>query len=95
MPDPLLHQRWNRRKSLEQPCRIQGLDPVVASVDEGIVTGRRIHRQPRLDRIPAVVTLDQVVDLVEGPRGSSGLPRVPKRPCIVLVDLGKSTPRLG
>ena len=57
----------DRREPLEHPRRVERLEAVVAAVDERVVAGLRIHRQPGLDRVPAVVAVDEVVHLVERP----------------------------
>ena len=59
----------------QDPRCVEGRQPVVAAVDEHEVAALRVHRQPRLDGIPAVVPLDEVVDLVEAPARGDRLPR--------------------
>ena len=60
-------------------CGVERPETVVAPVDEHVVAPTRIHGKPRLDRVPPVVTLDQVVDLVEAPGLHGGAPR-PREP---------------
>ena len=56
-----------RREPLEHPRRVEWPATVAPPVDERVVARPRIHRQPRLGRIPAVVPVDQLVHLAEVP----------------------------
>src|SRR3954469_611457 len=53
---------WDPR---EHPVGVERYQPVAAPAALDEVTCARIHRQPSLGRVPAVVPLDQVVDRVE------------------------------
>ena len=59
--------RCSRREAFEHPRRVEWPTAVAPSVDERVVASSRVHRQPRLGRIPAVVPVDQLVDLGEVP----------------------------
>ena len=56
-----------RREAPQDPRRVERLASVRLAADEDEVARPRVHRQSRLDRIPAVVLLDQVVDRMEVP----------------------------
>ena len=60
--------RWWRREPFEHPRRVEWRTAVAPSVDERVVTRPRVHRQARLGGVPAVVPVDQLVDLGEVPR---------------------------
>ena len=55
------------REALENPAGVERLEPVRLAADQHEVAAARIHRQPRLRRVPAVVPVDQVVDGGEAP----------------------------
>jgi hypothetical protein len=105
-PDPALRSRADpavRRESIDDPGGVERLDAIGLAPDEDEVSRPRAHRQARLDRVPAVVLLDQIVDRVEAPaRGDSApaavalvgivllAPEAPQRltePLLVLCDL--------
>src|SRR6185295_6558794 len=56
-----------RREMSQHPRCVERLPPVRLAAYQNEVARSRVHRQPRLDRVPAVVLLDQVVDRVEVP----------------------------
>ena len=68
--------RSRRREPLEHPRRVQWPATVAPPVDERVVARSRIHRQPRLGGVPAVVALDQLVHLAEVPPARQRLPRL-------------------
>src|SRR5439155_3506829 len=55
------------REPGEDPRNVERLARVRPAADLDVVARLRIHAQPRLGRIPAVVALDQVVDVGEVP----------------------------
>src|SRR5205814_2126038 len=63
-----------RREALERPPLVERPALAPLAVDEGEIAARRVHRQPRLDRVVAIVALDQVVDRAEAPVGESAAP---------------------
>ena len=68
LPPPTQSTREARR---EPSAASSGSPPVGAAADLDEVARARVHRQPRLDRVPAVVPLDQLVHLAEVPRSRS------------------------
>src|SRR3954469_11107901 len=63
-------------EAAEDPVGTKGLPAVRAAADALVVARARVHRQLRLDRVPLVVLLDQVVDAVESPAPSAGAPEL-------------------
>src|SRR4051812_10817643 len=60
--------RQGRGEALQHPRLVEPPAPVAAAAaDRDEVAGARVHRQSRLDRVVAVVPVDQVVDLDEAP----------------------------
>src|ERR687887_222962 len=55
------------REPVEDPRRVERLEPVRPPADVDVVARLRVHREARLDGIPAVVLLDQLVHLGEVP----------------------------
>src|SRR5581483_5342038 len=82
-------------EALERPVRTQPRPPVVAAVDERVVARDGIHGQARLDRVPAVVPLDQVVDLVEAPALDGRTPAPPEQLLVVAARAGELLVRIG
>src|SRR4051812_17731813 len=62
------------------------------AVDEDEVAGANIHRQPRLDRIPAIVAPDQLVDGGEVPALGGAAPAPRKAGCIAAAFVGELAP---
>src|SRR3954454_6581341 len=65
--------RWPSRRAfyrelLEDPPGIEPAAALLAVSDRHVVACARVHRQPAFGRIPLVVLVDQLVDVVEGPR---------------------------
>ena len=69
-----------RQETLERPGCVERLPPVVAAVDQRVVAPLGVHRQPRLDREPAVVPCNELVDLVEAPGFDELLPGLREPP---------------
>ena len=62
-------------EALEDPGGVERRLRVALAVDERVVARARVHRQPRLDGVPAVVPIDQVVDVAEVPALGERTPR--------------------
>ena len=78
----------------ERPGGVERPAPVVLAGDERVVLRPGIHPQPRLGGVVAVVTVDQVVDLVEAPALELGLPRLREAPAVAALR-GERRPGLG
>jgi hypothetical protein len=77
------------REALECPAGVERPPRVVLPVDEDVVAPPDVHRQPGLGRVQAVVTLDQVVHLVEAPSLDAGPPRALERGAVARVLAGE------
>src|SRR3954449_10763732 len=69
----------------ENPLWCERVTAPIAVADRQIVAGPRVQRQPTLGRIPAVVLVDQLVDVVEAPGPSDLVPALGEAGGIALV----------
>src|SRR5204863_7649634 len=73
---------------VEDPGGVEGLAAVRAPADLDVVARARVHRQARLDRVVAVVAVDQVVQLAEVPALGDAAPFV--RAAVLRVGVGEA-----
>ncbi|CAN5573557.1 hypothetical protein BH20ACT17_BH20ACT17_16510 [soil metagenome] len=70
---------------LEHPRRPEDRAPVGTTPNAHVLAGARIQREVALDRIPLVVLLDQLVELVKRPAVGNGTPALGERLTVVSV----------
>src|SRR5919198_3491652 len=63
-----------RGELLEDPIGVELAAAVRAPVDQHVVARAEVHREVALDRVPLVVGADELVELVEPPRGGDRAP---------------------
>src|SRR4051812_37687111 len=84
-----------RRELLQHPLRPERDAPVRAAADRHVVARARVERKAGLDRIPVVVLLDELVDLVEGPLVRALAPPARERLAVLATGLLERPVRAG
>src|SRR5215217_3202384 len=88
---------WGRLdgEALEHPVGPELATAVGPAVDQHVVARAQVHRQVALDRIPLVVGADELVELVEPPRGRNRVPAAGERAPVGAALLAQRLVGLG